>query len=41
MNNKEKLFSKVDWDCGKIVYKYYFQKHQQTYIHKFKLKDIL
>ncbi len=26
--------------CGKTVHKYYKEKHQQTNIHKLKLKDI-
>ncbi len=34
LKNKEKLFPKVQCTCGRIIYKYYLQKHLKTNYHK-------
>jgi hypothetical protein len=33
LKNKEKLFPKVTCSCGKIIYKYYLDKHLKTKYH--------
>jgi hypothetical protein len=33
LKNKEKLFPKMWCSCGKIIYKYYLQKHLKTRYH--------
>jgi hypothetical protein len=31
--NKDKLFPRVDCDCGKTIYNYYLEKHLKTKYH--------
>lgn len=38
--NKEKLFPKEICPCGKNIYKYYLEKHQQTNLHKHMIEKI-